>query len=90
MFKMWPDQCKGTKFAQNGKYLELCVQYLLSVSFKTSLIKVLNDGKTLSSVASANIYCGLDITNLKNVVKFYVPTWSIFAGPITNINTNSM
>ena len=22
--------------------------------------------------------------NLKNMVKFYVPTWSIFAGPVTN------
>ena len=24
-----------------------------------------------------------DATNLKNMVKFYVPTWSIFAGPVT-------
>ena len=27
--------------------------------------------------------CHYDTTNLKNIVKFYVPTWSIFAGPVT-------
>ena len=26
-----------------------------------------------------------DATDLKNVVKFCVPTWSIFAGPVTNV-----
>ena len=26
-----------------------------------------------------------DAVNLKNIVKFYVPTWSIFAGPVTNV-----
>ena len=26
-----------------------------------------------------------DATNVKNVVKIYVPTWSIFAGPVTYV-----
>ena len=30
-------------------------------------------------------FISYDGVNLKNLVKFYVPTWSIFAGPVTNI-----
>ena len=26
-----------------------------------------------------------DATKLKKMVKFYVPTWTLFAGPVTNI-----
>ena len=39
----------GTKYtiSQYGKYLEFCVQYLLSVSCKMLPIKLLIDGKNL-------------------------------------------
>ena len=35
----------------NGTYLELCVQYLLSVSCKMYPMKLLTDGKTVTYIA---------------------------------------
>ena len=46
----------GTKYtiSQNGKYLEFCVQYLLSVSYKRLRITLCIDGKTFTSTAFAD------------------------------------
>ena len=46
----------GTKYAisHNGKYLELGIQYLLSVSCKTLSIKLLIDGENFTSMALAD------------------------------------
>ena len=43
----------GTKYtiSQNGTYLELCVQYLLSVSCKMLPMKLLIDGKKFTYIA---------------------------------------
>ena len=43
----------GTKYtiSHNGTYLELCVEYLLSVSCKMYPMKLLTDGKTVTYIA---------------------------------------
>ena len=45
-------------------------------------IKFCIDDKIFTSLASAELIGSYVATNLKNIVKFYVPTWTIFAGPI--------
>ena len=46
----------GTKYtiSHNGKYLEFCAHYLLSVSSKVLPIKLCIDGKNVTSVALAD------------------------------------
>ena len=58
--------------SQNGKCLEFFVQYLLSVSCKMLPIKCFIDGKI--SLQWHQQIISYDSTNLKNVVKYYVPT----------------
>ena len=43
----------GTKYtnSHNGKYIEFCVQYLLSVSCKMLPMKLLTDGKNFTYIA---------------------------------------
>ena len=76
----------GTKYtiSQNGKYFEFCVQYVVSINCKMLPFqkKLCIDGKRFTSIAVGEII-SYDATKSKNVVKFCVPTWSIFAGPVT-------
>ena len=46
----------GNKYtiSQNGTYLEVCVEYSLSVSCKMLPMKLLIDGKTLTYIALAD------------------------------------
>ena len=80
-------QQKGTKWAQhitkysisqNDTDLEYCVQYLLSVSRMILPMELLIHGNNFTLYKSS-----YDATNVKNVVKFCVPTWSIITGPVT-------
>ena len=75
----------GTKYtiSQNYTYLKFCVQYLLSVSFEMQHTKVFIDGKMFLQWLLWII--SYDAPNLKNIMKFYVPTWSIFAGQVIYI-----
>ena len=84
---------KGTKLAQNTLYHKMVnifssVGTILSVSCKILLIKLFIDNKMFTSMASVNYHT----IKLKNVMKFYVPTWLIFAAPVTfvKINTESL
>ena len=45
------------------------------------VIKLLIDSKN-SCQFLKSIFC-YDATKLKKMVKFYVPTWMLFAGPVT-------
>ena len=45
------------------------------------IIKLFINGSNFTLLLDQIISYGA--TNLKNVVKFYVPTWSIFAAPVT-------
>ena len=47
----------GTKYtnSQNGTYLEFCVQYLLSVSYKMLPMKLLTDGKNFTYIAVVDL-----------------------------------
>ena len=47
-------------------------------------MKLFIDGKNFTYIALADHY-SYDATNVKNVVKICVSTWSIFAGPVTNM-----
>ena len=46
----------GTKYiiSQNGKYLEFCVQYLLSISCKLLAIELFFDGENFTSISLAD------------------------------------
>ena len=48
----------STKYtiSQNGKYLDFCVQYLLSVNCETLAIKLCFDGENVTSIALADDY----------------------------------
>ena len=48
----------GTKYtiSHNGTYLELCVQYLLSVSCKMWPIRLLTNGKNFTYTALVHLY----------------------------------
>ena len=72
----------GTKYiiSHNGKYLDVCVYYLVSVNCKIFPITLYMDDKNFILIATGNSY---DATKSKNVVKFCVPTWYIFAGLVT-------
>ena len=51
------------------------------MSCKMLVIKLLIDSKN-SRQFLKSIFC-YDATKLKKMVKFYVPSWTLFAGPVT-------
>ena len=90
---IWPGQQKWTKLAQNTlnhKMLNIkgfvCSSYALYVSCKMLLIKCFINGSCFILIAWSNHY--LWYNKVENVVKLYLQTWSIFAGPVTRPEPN--
>ena len=54
------------------------MQYLLSINFRRLFIKFY-----ISGINFAKQIISYDRAKLKKVGDFYVPTWSIFTGPVT-------
>ena len=74
------DQVGTIYIITDGKYLESYVQYSLSINYKMLRIKFLLMVKI--SLQQLKQIISFDTINLKSVVKFCVPTWSIFAVPV--------
>ena len=77
---MGPSQQKGTKWTQTTpdhktviSWVRLCFVSCKTLSINLSIYGMLSPEKITSYQS----------TKLENMVKFYVPTWSIFAGPVT-------
>ena len=84
---MWPGQQKWTKLAQNTPNHKTLNIFGSVCTINFLLVKCsLSDCLLLLIEISCwwvDQIIGYDVTKLKYAVKLYVPTWSIFTGPIT-------
>ena len=80
----WP--AKRTKLAQKAPYhkmVHICYVYNVYILQAVKCCLLNCSLMVKSSLQWLQHIFSYDTTNLKNVVKFYVPPWSIFAGPVT-------